>query len=106
MHPSPGGLLEGVVQQIYTSHWRNKDLAHLDCQPVAISRGTPRWRVPYRWKKLMKLAPSRETFVLTGREEFEQSYLEQLAVLDTEEIITDLRRIRGECGGKPLIMLC
>lgn len=54
----------------------------------------------------MKLAPSRETFVLTGREEFEQSYLEQLAVLDTEEIITDLRRIRGECGGKPLIMLC
>jgi hypothetical protein len=51
---------------LYTSYWQNPDLAGLDVIPVGISRGVPRGtlakRLPYRYKRLMDLAPRRDLF--------------------------------------------
>ena len=47
--------------ELYTSCWKNFDLAGLDVIPVGISRGVPRGalakRLPYRYRRLVDLAP-------------------------------------------------
>jgi hypothetical protein len=52
--------------ELYTSCWQNFDLAGLDVIPVGISRGVPRGalakRLPYRYRRLMDLAPPRDLF--------------------------------------------
>ena len=52
--------------ELYTSYWQNPDLARLDVIPVGISRGVPRGtmakRLPYRYKRLLDLAPPRDLF--------------------------------------------
>jgi hypothetical protein len=49
---------------LYTSFWANVVLANLDVVPVGVSRGTPRFRVPYRYRLLRVLAPSRDVFCI------------------------------------------
>lgn len=89
--------------RVFTSHWRNRDLADLECQPVGISRGTPRGNPGFRYRKLMELAPSRETFAIQDREEFEAAYTRQLEALGAKAI---LGRIEQVSGGKPAVLLC
>ncbi len=48
--------------ELLTSYWQNQELANLqDVVPVGISRGVPRGelakRLPYRYKRLVGLAP-------------------------------------------------
>ncbi len=92
--------------KVYTSRWANKDLAHLSCQPVGISRGKPRWRLPYRYRVLRQLAPSREVFSIEDPDEFTAAYLAQLAELGAEKVVSDLAQIAAEHGGRPLVLLC
>jgi hypothetical protein len=94
------------LPQLYTSRWANKDLADLDVVPVGISRGLPRWPLPYRYRLLRLLAPRRETFALQDLNEFEQAYLAGLEELGVEKIARALRKIGYEHGGRSLALLC
>ncbi len=92
--------------EIYTSRWANKELAHLNVVPVGISRGIPRWPLPYRYRLLRLLAPSRETFALQDLKEFEQAYLAGLEEIGSKKIARALRKISDGHGGRPLALLC
>ena len=92
--------------ELYTSRWANRDLVHLDVVPVGISRGVPRWPLPYRYKLLRLLAPSRKAFALQDLVEFEQAYLAGLEKIGAEKIAQALLKISHEHGGKPLALLC
>src|SRR5215218_3047319 len=87
------------LPQLFTSRWTSPLLHDLGAACVGISRGVPRWPLPYRYKLLRLLAPSRETFELRDLQEFEQAYLAAL-----EEI--GVKKISDEHGGRPLALLC
>ncbi len=96
---------EGLLR-LWTSRWANRDLAHLDLVPVGISRGTPRFPVPYRYRLARLLAPSRATFALRGDEAFERSYVAGLEEIGVDRIADLLTRIGNEEGGGALALLC
>jgi len=92
--------------ELYTSHWHNKELADLAAVPIAISRGKPRWRLPYRFRVLGQLAPAREIFGIEDPDKFAAAYLTQLEELGVEKVVSDLVRISAQHGGRPLVLLC
>ncbi len=55
------GLYREEIMKLYTSHWRNQELASLDVVPVGISRGVPRGKLakelPYHYKRLPAPVP-------------------------------------------------
>ncbi len=89
--------------QFYTSHWRNPELGELDAQIVSISRGQPRRRLPFRYRKLTSLAPGDATWSAIDRESFEEAYWTQLEELGAGTILADLERVSG---GRPVVALC
>lgn len=93
------------LPKLYTSRWANKDLAHLPCVPVGISRGAPKFRLDYRYRRAMMLAPERWMFG-KSTDEFERAYTTQLEALGVERIVATLAKIADEEGGKPLVLLC
>lgn len=88
---------------LYTSHWRSPILADVDAQIVSISRGQPRWKLPFSYRRLDALAPDDRTWALEDRESFEASYLGQLEALGADRVLGDLDRV---AGNRPTIMLC
>ena len=99
--------LRGGTIELFTSRWANKELAELRCQPVGITRGTPRFRTGYRYKLARELAPDDETWALAEDEEaFRASYIRQLEELGLEAILGRLAGISQEAGGLPLVLLC
>ncbi len=92
--------------EIYTSRWANKEIAHLLCQPVGISRGAPRFATGYRYKKLIELAPSREAFGISDPDAFAAAYRAGLEELGIDLILSKLEKISMESGGLPLALLC
>jgi hypothetical protein len=91
---------------LLTSHWRNPELAELDAVMVGISRGVPRWSLPYRYKLVRSLAPGDEAWQMEDEEAFEASYRAQLDELGAETILACLERISEQHCGKPLCLLC
>jgi hypothetical protein len=92
-----------IELELYTSHWRNRELAELDTSIIGISRGTPRGNPGFRYKVLRSLAPSKETFAIEDRNRFEAAYTAQLEELGIECILAELVRIGG---GRPGVLLC
>ena len=92
--------------RLYTSRWANRDLAHLRCLPVGISRGTPKFKTGYRYRLLRELAPSREAFGLDDPEEFAAAYRAGLEEIGLDAIMMKLERITEESGNLPLVLLC
>lgn len=88
--------------ELYTSHWKNQELADLDCQPVSISRGD-KSGVPFSYRKLWPLAPNDETWSHDDTGAFTRSYLRQLAALGADRILADLERVAGQ---SPAVLLC
>ncbi len=88
---------------MFTSHWRNTELADLDCVPVGISRGEPRWKLGFRYRRYPALAPSDETWAHDDTEQFAASYLRQLERLGAGTIVSELERI---AGGRAAVCLC
>jgi hypothetical protein len=74
--------------------------------PVGISRGVPRFKLPYRYRMLRLLSPTRETFSIRNAEAFERAYLSHLQELGVKQITDRLRQISCEHGGSPLALLC
>ncbi len=70
---------------------------------VSISRGGPRWSVPFRYRKLSELAPSDEVWREQNTHEFERAYLDQLERIGAARIVADLERMGG---GRPVVCLC
>ncbi len=89
--------------QLFTSHWRNRELADVDATIIGISRGTPRGNPGFRYRVLRSLAPGDEAWRQKDRESFERAYLDQLEALGSNRILADLRRISG---GRPCVCLC
>jgi hypothetical protein len=90
-----------------TSYWGNRHLAgRIDVVPVGISRGTPKFPVPYRYRMCRLLAPSRDTFALESDEEFNHAYIAGLEAIGVERIRRALDAISGEEGGRVLCLLC
>jgi hypothetical protein len=87
----------------YTSHWGSLLLPHVAAVIVAISRGKPRWKLPFRYRRFDELAPSNATWQLEDTGEFERSYVGQLEELGAEAILARLRQI-GD--GRPVVLLC
>jgi uncharacterized protein YeaO (DUF488 family) len=108
-------FIERRKVELYTSHWRNLGLADLDAVKVGISRGVPRGRqareLPYRYKRLMDLAPRSELFErwkagTISPEEYTREYRGYLDELGPEEVMVRLQEKSVEAGGKPLVLLC
>ena len=99
-------MTEANLPKLYTSRWASKDLARLSCVPVGISRGVPKWPLPYRYRMFRELAPSREVFGIEDHDEFAEAYKAQLGALGLEKIVSGLARIGEEHGGRPLVLLC
>ncbi len=92
--------------ELFTTRWANKDLAHLNAQPVGISRGVPRFRTPYRYKLARELAPGDVAWSTPDWESFTVAYRGQLEGLGVEAILGRLERISAQSGGLPLVLLC
>ena len=101
--------------ELYTSYWQNSDLVGLDVIPVGISRGVPRGTMakglPYRYKRLMDLAPPRDLFEhwvagTIGPDEYTRVYRRHLDSLGSEEVVAQLEKKCTGNGGKPLVLLC
>jgi hypothetical protein len=92
-----------VTLDLFTSHWRNRDLAGVDAVMVAISRGKPRWPLDFRYRVLRELAPNDRTWAQEDEEAFEASYVRQLEELGAEAI---LERLAGIGDGSPVVLLC
>ncbi len=73
---------------------------------MSISRGEPRWRLPFAYRRLRALAPGDEAWRAPDRQRFEEAYTAQLEELGAERIMGDLEQISEEHGGKPLCLLC
>lgn len=94
------------MSALFTSHWRNAELADLECVPVGISRGEPRWKLGYRYRRYPTLAPNDHVWSEQETEAFESAYRAQLDGLGADRIVSDLRRISEQHGGKALCLLC
>jgi hypothetical protein len=97
---------EAGVLRLCTSRWANRELSRLPVVPVGISRGTPRFPVPYRYRLARVLAPSRKTFALRDDAAFEKSYLVDLEGIGVDRIGAVLGKIGDEEGGEALALLC
>jgi hypothetical protein len=75
----------------------------VDATIVSISRGQPRWRLPFKYRKLPALAPGDRSWNEEDQEAFERAYLDQLDALGAETILAKLEQIGG---GRPVVMLC
>jgi hypothetical protein len=95
--------LKGGAIELYTSHWRHPLLEHVDAQIVSIARGQPRWRLPFRYRKLRSLAPCDAAWNAPNRESYEEAYRSQLEELGIGTILADLERVSG---GSPVVALC
>ncbi len=100
---------------LYTSYWQNPDLADLDVIPVGISRGVPRGtmakRLPYRYKRLLDLAPPRDLFKhwiagTIGSDDYTRVYRSHLDSLGPEDVTSQLEKKSADNRGKALVLLC
>lgn len=92
--------------KLYTSRWANRGLSRLPVVPVGISRGTPRFPVPFKYRMARLLAPSKETFGLRSDADFERAYLAELEQAGAEKIDAMLSKISAQEGGQDLCLLC
>ncbi len=88
---------------VFTSYWSNPELADVDATIISISRGEPRWRLPFAYRRLRELAPTDEVWREQNTARFEAAYVAQLEALGAQRIVADLERIGG---GRPVVCLC
>jgi hypothetical protein len=90
-----------VSVELFTSFWTNPLLAEVDAVIVSTSRGRPRWKLPYPYRRMDELAPSDE--VWNGGEGWRDLYRRQLDRLGPDAVLGRLERL-GD--GKPVVALC
>ena len=95
-----------MIPQLWTSYWSCPILRRTDAVKVSISRGVPRWPLPFQYRRAMLLAPSKQTFALKSDEAFEAAYLAELKEAGVDKIGDLLRRFSEEAGRRPVVLLC
>ncbi len=95
--------MRGAAVEIYTSHWRSPLLADADAVFVSISRGQPRWPLPFAYRRLPALAPGDRAWREEDTERFEAAYAAQLEALGAERVLADLERIAAV---RAAVLLC
>ncbi len=74
--------------------------------PVGISRGTPRFPVGYRYRRLPDLYPDRWMFGIEDDARFNEAYRKKLDRIGVDRIAEGLARISREEGGADIALLC
>ena len=69
---------------------------------VSISRGQPRWKLPFSYRRMDELAPDDRVWYADD-EEWRGLYRDQLDRIGPEAV---LGRLAGIAGGKPCVLLC
>ena len=87
--------------KILTSYWASPKLKSFRGVCVGISRGVPKWKLPYSYKRLIDLAPSAETWNAGGN--FQRCYRAQLDAFGVEAI---RGMLTAKADGKPVALLC
>ena len=89
--------------RVLTSHWRSPLLRDADAQIVSISRGQPRWSLPFRYRRYDELAPSDRTWAQQDQWAFRASYEQQLREIGARTILQRLAEIGA---GRSCVLLC
>lgn len=92
--------------RLFTSRWQNRALEKLDVVAVGISRGVPKFRVGYRYRRLPDLYPDGWMFGIEDDARFNEAYRKKLDRLGVDRIAEGLARISREEGGTALALLC
>ena len=92
--------------ELYTSRWQNRALETAPVIAVGISRGAPKFRVGYRYRRLPDLYPDSWMFGIEDDERFNEAYRRKLDGIGMDRIAAQLARISWEEGGKALALLC
>ncbi|MDP9476313.1 MAG: DUF488 domain-containing protein [Actinomycetota bacterium] len=70
---------------------------------MSISRGEPRWRLPFPYRRMRELAPNDRAWAQKDPEAFEEAYTLQLEELGARAI---LERLEALSDGRPTVLLC
>ena len=92
--------------KLWTSRWSNRALESSDVVAVGISRGVPRFRLGYRYRRLMDLAPDGWMLGIEDDAKFGKVYAAKLDRLGVARIAGLLRAISEEEDGADLCLLC
>lgn len=92
--------------ELFVSRWQNRALETAPVVAVGISRGAPRFRVGYRYRRLPDLYPDGWMLSIEDDERFNEVYRAKLDRIGVDRIAAQLARISDEEGGKPLVLLC
>lgn len=92
--------------RLYTSRWQNRRLEKQDVVAVGISRGTPKFPVRYRYRRLPDLYPDGWMFGIEDDTRFNEAYRKKLDRIGVNRITVQFERISREEGGRPLVLLC
>lgn len=103
--PVPEAEEEGVVK-LWTSRWSNRTLESSDVVAVGISRGTPRFRLGYRYRRLRELEPDGWMLGIEDDQRFEKVYAAKLDRLGVDKVADLLKNLSDEEGGADLCLLC
>lgn len=72
--------------------------------PIATTRGNPKFRLPYQYRALRLLAPSRDEFTMGDQQRFASSYRARMDGIGVDRISAELARIIGDTPGG--VLLC
>jgi hypothetical protein len=75
----------------------------VDAQIVSISRGEPRWRLLFAYRRLRSLAPCDGAWNAQDREGYEAAYALQLEEIGAAAVLSALERITGD---RAAVLLC
>ena len=92
--------------ELFTSRWQNRALETAPVVAVGISRGSPKFRVGYRYGRLPDLYPDGWMLGVEDDARFEKVYRAKLDGLGVDRIAAQLVGISAEEGGRPLCLLC
>lgn len=92
--------------RLWTSRWQNRALETAPVVAVGISRGTPKFRVGYRYRTLPDLYPDGWMFGIEDDAKFNEAYRKKLERLGVDRIAEGLGKISDEEGGADLVLLC
>jgi len=98
----------GAAVAIATSRYQNYlAIEASGLVPVSITRGRPRWKVPYRLHAVIaQLAPSRDVFAIEDEAEFDTAYRAQLDTTGIDVIRDRLEQASESGGNRGLVLLC
>lgn len=94
------------MTELFTSHWRSPLLKDVDATIVSISRGQPRWSLPFKYRKLPACAPDDRTWAQEDWDDFTTSYRRQLEEIGVDAVLAKLERISQQAGGVAVVLLC